>query len=271
MRRGVLVGRRRLQLAESAVDRHALDLQVVIAGMSGPSVHACLGSAALLHGLSRLGRPPQRARLYRARGGPWRDDHAAVLVCGLPDDHLTTVKGVPATTRARTAVDLGRWVTFMSGVVVMDSAMRLGSTRSELESVVARCARWPGIRKAREVVAFADGRAESPLESISRVAFQDMGLPPPRLQVPLPDEEHPTGVVDFYWDDYGVVGEADGLLKYDDEQGLSLRLEKLRQEALEALGYIVVRWTWEDIWRRPEWVAQRLRNAFREGARRRSA
>jgi very-short-patch-repair endonuclease len=68
-----------------------------------------------------------------------------------------------------------------------------------------------------------------------------------------------------------VIGEADGLLKYDDARPLSLRAEKLRQEALEARGYIVVRWTWDDIWRRPDWVVSRLRRAMAEGARRRTA
>ena len=135
------------------------------------------------------------------------------------------------------------------------------------------CVRWPGIRKARRAIEFADHRAESPLESISRVAFAERGLPRPELQVPLPCPERPVGIVDFYWEEFGVVGEADGLLKYDEDsdQPAPLRAEKLRQEALEALGYIVVRWTWDDIWRRPMWVVQRLGNAFQEGARRRTA
>jgi hypothetical protein len=271
MRRGVLVGRRRMMLAESASEAHALAIQVAIAGAPGPASYACLGSAAVLHNVARLGRSPERVRLYRARGGPWRDDSVAVLVCGLPREHVELVRGIATTTLPRTAVDLGRWVTFRSGVVVMDSALRQGCTRAELEAVTSRCSRWPGIRKARQVAAFADGRAESPLESVSRVAFHDLGLPTPELQVPLGDKNWPAGIVDFYWEEFGVVGEADGLLKYDDEQQLSLRAEKLRQEALEALGFIVVRWTWEDIWRRPEWVAHRLRSAFREGARRRIA
>jgi very-short-patch-repair endonuclease len=102
-----------------------------------------------------------------------------------------------------------------------------------------------------------------------------MGLPPPELQVTLAWDEwgNPRIIVDFYWPEYGVVGEADGLMKYDvnaDEPN-PLRAEKLRQEELEALGYVIVRWTWDDIWRRPEWVASRLRTAFREATRRRTA
>src|SRR5436305_15134139 len=95
-------------------------------------------------------------------------------------------------------------------------------------------------------------------------------LPAPDLQVPLgvDDDGYPAGIVDFYWEEFGVVGEADGLVKYDeDEHPLSLRAEKLRQEALEALNFIVVRWTWDDIWRRPDWVMMRLRRAMKAGAR----
>jgi very-short-patch-repair endonuclease len=95
-----------------------------------------------------------------------------------------------------------------------------------------------------------------------------MGLPAPQLQVSLGDASR-VGIVDFYWEEFGVVGEADGLMKYD-EQPEALRAEKLRQEALESLGFIVVRWTWDDIWRRPDWVEARLRRAFKQGTRRRT-
>jgi len=268
MRRGVFVGRRRLQLARSTLDSHVLRLQAAVLGVPGPPVVAGLGSAALLHGFSRLGRDPQRVRLYRNRGGPWRDADVAVLVCGLPARHMTTVDGIPSTTAARTVIDLSRWVSRRSGVVVADSALRSGVPRADLEAVLSDCTRWPGVRRARAVVAFADGLAASPLESVSRVAFADAGLPPPRLQVPIGDPEWPDGIVDFLWDEFGVVGEADGMLKYDGDP-LALRAEKLRQEALEGHGYQVVRWTWDDIWRRPDWVVARLRRAM--FARRRTA
>jgi len=274
LRRGVLVGRDAYEGAEDSRRRHAILAAAAILATEGAPAVACLGSAGLLHGFDRLGRPPQRVRLYRERGRPWRDRDVAVLTCGLPDRHVTRVMDVPTMTAARTAVDLARWVTFRSGVVVVDSALRLGVQREELERVARDCLRWPGIRKAREVIRFADGRAANPLESISRVVFHVLALPAPEPQVTLvwDDFGNPKYIVDFLWEEFGVVGEADGLLKYDDEEErLSLRLEKLRQEELEALGYIVVRWTWDDIWRRPEWVVARIRRAMAEGARRRTA
>ena len=269
-RPGVYVGRRRLELDQG----HRLATQIAIEGLRrGSPAYACLGSAAALHGISRLGRPPERVRLYREKGGPWRDDAVAVLICKLPETHVTEIDDVPVTTPARTAIDLARWVGFRGGLVVVDSVMRLGVTRPQLEVVARDCKRWPGIRKAREVVKFADARAATPLETVSRVAFRDMGLPPPELQVTLAWDAvgNPKYIVDFYWPEFCVVGEADGLLKYDDDDGArtSLRDEKLRQEELEAMGYIVVRWSWDQIWRQPDWVAARLRRAFAEGARRR--
>jgi very-short-patch-repair endonuclease len=65
------------------------------------------------------------------------------------------------------------------------------------------------------------------------------GFPLPELQVAI---ETPLGTayVDCLWRAQMVVGEADGIQKYDKDSALSN--EKLRQEALEQLGYRVVRW-----------------------------
>jgi hypothetical protein len=103
-------------------------------------------------------------------------------IAALPPDHVTTREGIRLTSVARTVVDLARASSFRCGVVVADSALRSNQTsKAELQSVITDCARWPGI--SRLVVEFADGRSESVLESISRVAFRDQGLPAPELQV----------------------------------------------------------------------------------------
>ena len=39
------------------------------------------------------------------------------------------------------------------------------------------------------------------------------GLPEPMLQVPFYDYEGLIGIVDMYWKELGVIGEADGLLE----------------------------------------------------------
>jgi very-short-patch-repair endonuclease len=242
---------------------HLLAVRASVAGLSrGTEPVVALGSAALLHGLSRLGSGPGRVRLYRASGGPWRDDTVSVLVTRLPPVDVVRVAGLLVTSPARSAADLARRVSFVSGVVVLDSALRLGCSRRELDAVLARCTRWPGVRRARLAAEFADGRADSALESVSRVQMSKAGLPVPRLQVPIHDGHRFVARVDFLFEEFGVVGEADGLLKYD-EDAAALRAEKLRQEALEDLGYRVVRWTWDDMWRRREVTLGRIARALR--------
>jgi hypothetical protein len=56
------------------------------------------------------------------------------------------------------------------------------TTKEELTHVLDYCRRWPGRRKALQVADFASPKAESPLESVSRVLFHEHGLPTPELQ-----------------------------------------------------------------------------------------
>jgi hypothetical protein len=115
-------------------------------------------------------------------------------------------------------------------------------------------------------VQLADPRAESVLESLSRLRIIDSGLPAPEPQVTILDPAgHFCGRVDFYWDEFGVVGEADGMGKYDEARD-SLIEEKKRQGWIEDTGLIVERWGWSDL--DPfDRSAYRLRNAFARGLR----
>ena len=70
---------------------------------------------------------------------------------------------------------------------------------------------------------------------------------------------------DFYWDEFGVVGEADGLDKY--RAGFdAVRAEKLRQERLEMVGLTVVRWGFADL-QAPGPLIGRLFAAFARAGR----
>jgi hypothetical protein len=115
-------------------------------------------------------------------------------------------------------LDLARCSSLRAGVVVADSALRKKrTTKRELQVAVESCRRWPGLQRAAEVVRFADGMAESPLESISRLAFRDCGLPPPTLQAQLGADGLVIARVDFYWEQFRTIAEADGEMKYDNQ------------------------------------------------------
>ena len=221
-------------------------------------------SAAFLHHIATIGRVETVVHMTRPAGAGWQGPagvrlHAALLPAG----HVTTVAGLRATTPARTAVDLARVLPFRAGVVVADSALhqRL-ATKDALLEVLGSCARWPGTRTAAEVVAFADRRSESPLESLARVVFRDCGLPPPQLQALVGDRDD-VARVDFYWPQFRTIAEVDGALKYTPDARVTAQLE--RDSWLRALGYEVVHFTWTDITTVPELVASRIRRAFRRG------
>ena len=276
MRQGVLVpvGHgayvRAKDVGGDQAGEHALRVAAVLA-IARPGPAGSHRSAAVIHGLDLLApwRPDGVITVTRPVGlgsgtGP---AGVHVHVAALPGEHVTMRSGVRVTSVARTVVDLARTSPFRDGVVVADSALRNGQTsKDELLSVVADCAKWPGIRRARMVVDFCDGKSESVLESISRVAFRDHGLPAPELQVWVGGEE--TGVVgraDFLWRRHQTIGEADGAVKYADPDRAISQLR--RDAALRRAGFQVVHFTWYEINKVPHQVAASIWEAFRGGGR----
>lgn len=254
-------------VAEEPAAARLLEVAAAIAATNARAVGSHR-SAAQVHGLSLVGRPRRgRVELTRApddHGSRSRRPGILLHVAALPAEDVVRCRGVPVTSVARTVVDLARAVPFAAGVAVADSALRdKQATRGELEAVLARCPRWPGIQRARLVIAFADPLAESVLESISRAAFHEHGLPPPELQVVVGDEEEIVGRVDFLWREHRTIAEADGAIKYTDPARALAQLN--RDARLRAAGYEVVHFTWPEITRVPAQVTQAIRAAFRRG------
>ena len=171
------------------------------------------------------------------------------------------------TSPARTVIDVGRESGVDAAVVTADAALRRQlTTKHQLSTALGACIGWPGVRAAARAISLADPRSESPLESLSRLRIVDAGLPTPELQPRIFDPAGRfLGRVDFYWDEFGVIGEADGLLKFDEDR-TALRKEKVRQGLLEDAGLIAVRWGWVDLSDFSR-AAQRLRAAFQRGVR----
>lgn len=254
------------QVAARPDGERMLRLAAAIAAL-GPGAVGSHHDAALVHGLTLLDRPPAGylsvSRSYKAAVRSSRRSGVRERITWLPRDQVVTAGRVPVTTVPRTVVDLARTTPFRAGVVVADSALRLDKTsRDELGAVIRLCARWPGIERARQVVAFADGKSESALESIARVAFRDGGLPPPRLQAWLGDRHDVIGRADFYWPEFRTIAEADGAIKYADPEQAQLQLR--RDALLRAAGYEVVHFTWRDITLMPQVVCRAIQAAFRQ-------
>lgn len=185
----------------------------------------------------------------------------------LPDQDLLLIDGYRTLSPARTVMDLARERGVDAGVVAADYALHTGMIdEGALAMAYEVCSRWPGRKAARIALLSADGAAESPLESLSRLRIAACGLPKPGLQPEICDQfGRFLGRCDFYWDDFGVVGEADGDLKYEGGRP-AVVAERERQKLLERAGLIVVRWGWSDLYAFDD-AAWRIRAAFRRGAR----
>jgi len=226
-------------------------------------------TAAHLHGLDLLTGPGADVTLTRVPGRGSRSARPGVHlhVARLPSDHVCHVFGLPTTTVARTAVDLARSTPFREGLVTADSALHLHRTsKKELQAVLADLQRVRGCRLAAEVVDFADGLAESALESIARAAFRDCGLPRPALQVRIGGDKF-IARVDFLWERYRTIAEVDGAMKYADPDRARAQLRRDKQ--LREAGYEVVHFDWREITSEPDAVTASIRAAFMRGSQRR--
>lgn len=213
-------------------------------------------SAAALLGLDTL--HPDRTTVHLTKAakssGGYVRGHRHVHNGPLGRDETVTVDGLSVTSVERTAVDIAMAGDFAQGVVVFDRALAKDADHDTMAAMLDARTGWKNVGTARRALACSNRRSESVGESWSRAQMIVAGLPAPRLQSSF---STPDGEIraDFDWDGR-VIGEFDGLQKYgrllrpDEEPRDALIREKRREDALRALGIMVIRWTWSTLERR---------------------
>lgn len=241
------------------VARHRILIEAVVPKLS-PGAVVSHQSAAVLEEWPLWAVDLDRVHITRDRRNGGRIKADTTVHCApMLESSRRTVEGFVVTSPERTLVDLARTVPFEQAVVIGDHALRTSAIDPELlgaELELARCRR--GIGGAKRAIRFFDPLSDGVGESRSRVLFHRVHLPAPDLQVVIGRWR-----VDFLWGD--IVGEFDGRIKYGrllrpgQTPGDAVYEEKLREDALRALGFRVVRWTWADL-ARPEQLVTRLRS-----------
>jgi hypothetical protein len=216
----------------------------------------------------------------------WRADDASVhvldasanparsradVIChrgALPDGDVVVRDGLRVTSLPRTVYDVIRTETAERAVAVCDGALRIVAWRGpgrydEDAAEVFRaelCRRIDvapgarGIRQARFVAEFADGRAQLPGESVSRLWMHQLGVAAPELQrevVVAGGRAYP----DFSWPQLRRFGEFDGDGKYTDpalNEGRTVR-EVLRAQR-EREGAVIAATEWAPL----RWGSEKL-------------
>jgi hypothetical protein len=274
VRRGVYAERTQWDFL-TADARYELAVRAALLAMQSDVV-ASHSSAAVLHGISL--RPGWRNLVHvtrpRVNGGRSEGGVKHHLSRLLADD-VVEVSGVPVTSSARAAVDIGREFGFEDGVVAMDAVLRSGVPRSELDRVVAGMRCWPGVTRAREAVAAADGGAQNIGESLARLLVLELGFGRPLTQVRFARGGR-VAYVDLLLGNH--VFEFDGKVKYVGRErgGVADRPpehvlweEKSREDWLRGFGKGVSRIVWDDLFgERRAQARVRLTAAYLDSAQR---
>jgi hypothetical protein len=269
IRRGAYAEREAFE-ALTPEQRHLVVAGAVVRMLDAPAVLGHV-TAAIAHELPAWGADLREVHVLRPsprhgsrrEAGVWH--HSALL----PADHLVQVGGLDVTSPARSLIDHARTVPFEAAVCTLDAALHAEVVRrDELRAVLEWQQDWPGSRQAGSAVAFMDGRSESVGETRGRVRIHEAGLPTPELQPDIFDANgFFVGRVDFLMLEHGTIGEFDGRITYrakdEDCDGLdALVQEKAREDRLRALGFQVVRFTWDDLGRGPLWIRRMFLEAF---------
>ena len=188
----------------------------------------------------------------------------------LPADDVVDINGLRVTSLARTLYDVIRLCSLEAALIAMDAALHRVAWNDDdntydedlaqalTAAIEARVAAHPGargIRQGRFVLEFADGRAQSPGESLARLRMWQLQLPAPILQlrVGLPGGRY--ALLDLALPGLERWLEFDGAVKYSDPRMLAGRTpdevrsdEAQRQDAVERVtGWDCDRMGWEHV------------------------
>jgi very-short-patch-repair endonuclease len=218
-------------------------------------------SAAALHGSAWIDacRP---AELIRTEAG----DTGGIVIHRdtLWEDEVCVVAGIPVTTPARTAFDLGRRKGLFAAVIRLDAlahATELKPVDVELPAERHRGAR--GLVQLRRALDLMDGGAESPQETRTRLLLVNSGLRKPRTQIVVCGEfGYPFARVDMGWEDCLVGVEFDGAQHWTDPAQRTRDIDRYAE--LAARGWRIVRVSSDLLRYRPGVVVARTYSALQE-------
>ena len=179
----------------------------------------------------------------------------------LPED-IAELGTLRLTSAARAFIDLAERQPRAALVALGDAILRgrLADT-ADLAVVVARCQGRRGVRRARELLGLLDPRAESPMESYLRLLLIDAGLPRPEANANVYNADGEfLARADLLFRKARVIVEYEGDHHRSDRRQFAHDVR--RGSLLAAAGYLVLRFTADDVLRRPQFVIATVRAAL---------
>jgi very-short-patch-repair endonuclease len=216
-------------------------------------------SAAELHGAS-CGPKDGPAEVilldgYRRRPGPMLLVHLDAVT----GDQITVVDGLRLTTAERTAADLARWAPSLTEAVVAVDALSSACRFDPVKILEAIPPGGRGAARVPRVVALADRRSQSPMETRIRLAIVLAGLPAPVSQHPvvLAGREF---ALDLAYPEVKLAIEYNGADHLRPDRALR---DLEREQLLVAAGWYIIRFGAVTALHYPRTIAARVRQELR--------
>nr|WP_090275905.1 hypothetical protein [Mycolicibacterium komanii]CRL69050.1 hypothetical protein CPGR_01365 [Mycolicibacterium komanii] len=226
---------------------------------SGRNATLAGSSAAALHG-SRWINEDVPAELIRAEACDV--DGIMIHRAKLRDDEVGIVCGMPVTTPARTAFDLGRRNGLERAIIGVDALANATGLKPVDVAQIAQTRRGArGVVQLRRVVELMDGGAESPQETRTRLLLIAAGFPRPQTQILVVDEYGSfVGRVDMGWEEFKVGIEYDGPQHWEDPDQYARDIDRLAE--LGSQGWLIIRVSRDLMRYRPHVFLARVRDAM---------
>lgn len=227
--------------------------------MTGRQMVACMNTAAALYGFDtetdprvhvldpaiRM-RPTERVMVHQRAGAP-----------------LTRVRDRLVAAPAWTAVEVARTLRRPRALATLDAALHVQAcTVADLRNAVREQKGRRGIVRVRELLEYADGRAESPMESETRLVFIDGGLPMPELQYEIIDRCGDLWRVDFAWPEAMLIAEYESMEWHASPE--ALKHDRMKTARLQECGWKTVPIVVDDVRHRPFDLVGRIFTHLRE-------
>ncbi|WP_432943099.1 DUF559 domain-containing protein [Kribbella sp. CA-253562] len=188
---------------------------------------------------------------------PGRLRRRAGLPCVLHWAHVPVIDDV--TTPVRTVLDCVRTLPLAEALAVADSALHLGLVdHDELLDAAARLS-GPHHVRIQRVVGLADRKAESVLESALRAILIEAGVEGFEPQVPVRGGGF-SARLDLGHRHRRIGLEAEGFEHHGGRVALARDCRRLVNLSLR--GWLVLRFSWEDVMYDPDWIVEAVREAL---------
>ncbi|MFY9921593.1 MAG: hypothetical protein WAL26_24845 [Mycobacterium sp.] len=219
----------------------------------GQKAVCCMGTAAALYGFD----VQDTTAVHVLDPGVRMRPTTGLIVHQRVGAPLMRVDGRLATTPAWTAVEIARTLRRPRALATLDAALHsMWCGKADLENAVREQRGRRGIVAVRELLNYADARAESAMESEARLVMIDGGLPLPELQYEILDRCGELWRVDFAWPDAKLVAEYDSAEWHANPT--AFRHDRIKISRLQECGFLVMPIVVDDVRRRPSDLVARI-------------